>query len=82
MSLFYQLKKLANIYFIVITLLAFIPGSPKSPYFSILTLAVMLGFLVIKDGQEDKQRRMIDNATNLRSANCYKFAQMGFLQVP
>ena len=74
MSLFYQLKKLANIYFIVITLLAFIPGSPKSPYFSVLTLAVMLGFLVIKDGQEDKQRRMIDKATNLRNANCYKFA--------
>ena len=38
MSLFYQMSKVANIYFIVITLLAFIPGSPKSPYFSILTL--------------------------------------------
>ena len=50
MSLFFQMTKLANIYFVVITLLAFIPNSPKSPYFSILTLALMLGFLVIKDG--------------------------------
>ena len=82
MSLFYQMSKVANIYFIVITLLAFIPGSPKSPYFSILTLAIMLGFLVLKDGQEDKQRRAIDRATNLRSANCYQYGQMGFVQVP
>lgn len=71
MSLFFQMSKVANIYFVVITLLAFVPGSPKSPYFSILTLALMLGFLVIKDGQEDKQRRIIDKITNLRNANIY-----------
>ena len=69
MSLFYQMSKLANIYFVVIIMLAFVPNSPKSPYFSILTLALMLGFLVIKDGQEDKQKRRLDTAANMRHSN-------------
>ena len=49
-ALFHQMKRLANIYFLGITLLAFVPGSPKSPYFSLLTLTLMLSFLVTKDG--------------------------------
>ena len=49
-SLFNQLKKLANIYFVLITLLMFIPGSPKAPFNSFFTLMMMLMFLVIKDG--------------------------------
>ena len=32
MSIFRQLQKLANIYFILIALLCFIPDSPKTPY--------------------------------------------------
>ena len=49
-ALFSQLKRLANIYFLAITLLAFVPEAPKSPYFSLITLAIMIGFLVVKDG--------------------------------
>ena len=78
-SLFNQIKKLANIYFIVITLLAFFPGSPKSPFFSILTVAVMLTFLVIKDGREDRVRRKTDDLNNLTNANVYSYSKMGFV---
>ena len=72
------MKKLANIYFIVITLLAFVPGSPKSPFFSILTIAIMLTFLVIKDGREDRSRRENDDAANLTLANDYSYSSIGF----
>ena len=78
-ALFNQLKKLANIYFIAITLLAYIPGSPKKPELSLITLAVMLTFLVIKDGQEDKTRRMNDKLTNDQKVNVYWHRNMGFL---
>lgn len=80
-SLFFQVGRIANIYFIAITLLAFVPGSPKSPYFSILTLVLMLGFLVFKDGQEDRQRRQIDANTNARKVNQYQYGQLGFYEV-
>jgi hypothetical protein len=49
-AMFHQMKRTANIYFMVITLLSFVPGSPKLPYFSLLTLSLTLGFLIIKDG--------------------------------
>ena len=44
------MKRPANIYFLAITLLAFVPDAPKSPYVSLITLAIMIGFLVFKDG--------------------------------
>ena len=70
---FNQLTKLANIYFVAITLLAFVPNSPKAPTSSLLTLTVMLIFLVIKDGREDKVRRTNDNLANLTPAMVYTF---------
>ena len=60
------MKKLANLYFLIVTLLAFIPDSPKGAFSSILTLAISLIFLVIKDGREDKQRRLNDIHDNRR----------------
>ena len=81
-SLMHQLTKLANIYFVVITLLAFVPDSPKAPWNSLLTLFLMLAFLVIKDGQEDKMRRQTDDATNNKPANCYQYGDLGFRQKP
>ena len=81
-SLFNQLKKLANIYFLVITFLAFVPNAPKTPYFSLLTLSIMLAFLVIKDGQEDKARRLSDEQSNQREVNTYSYGLMGFASIP
>ena len=76
------MSKLANIYFLLITLLAFVPGSPKQPYFSLLTLSIMLSFLVIKDGREDRIRRRADHEINMTSANVYKYSLMGFTEAP
>ena len=82
LALFNQLKKLANIYFLVVTLLAFIPNSPKSPGSSILTLTISLIFLVIKDGREDKQRRLNDMHDNQDPANVYQYAYIAFMEKP
>ena len=49
---FKQFKKLVNIYFIVITLLAFVPGSPKHPALSAVTLCVLMLFQAMKDANE------------------------------
>ena len=79
-SLFNQLSKLANIYFVIITFLAFIPDSPKTPIFSLLTLSMMLIFLVIRDGEEDRLRREMDHRNNNNIANCYDYGKLGFVQ--
>lgn len=55
------------------------PDSPKSPSFSLLTLATMLSFLVIKDGQEDKARRINDKLTNSSPVHIYEYGSIGFV---
>ena len=77
---FNQLKRLANIYFLIVTLLAFVPGSPKSAFSSILTLSISIVFLTIKDGREDKQRRLNDMRSNQDPANVYSYANMAFTE--
>lgn len=58
----------------------FIPGSPKAPFSSFFTLAPMLTFLVIKDGQEDKMRRKKDEEKNKSIAKIYSYGMIGFQQ--
>ena len=41
-AFFRQFAKFVNIYFLVITLLAFVPDSPKSPWVSAGTLLVLM----------------------------------------
>lgn len=77
--MFNQLRKLANIYFVLVTLLSLIPNSPKSAGSSVLTLSISLIFLVIKDGGEDKQRRINDSKDNTHLANVYDYPSMGFV---
>ncbi len=55
------------------------PDSPKSPSLSLLTLATMLTFLVIKDGQEDKARRINDKLTNSSPVHIYEYGSIGFV---
>ena len=77
---FNQLRRLANIYFLIVTLLAFVPGSPKSALSSIFTLSISIIFLTIKDGKEDKQRRLNDARSNEDPANVYSYASLAFTQ--
>lgn len=62
--LFKQFRKPVNVYFLVITLLQFIDGSPKDPFLTTFTLCALILFLVIKDVFEDAPRRKADAEVN------------------
>ncbi|RNC50338.1 putative phospholipid transporting ATPase-like protein, partial [Trypanosoma cruzi] len=59
LSLLYQFQKVANIYFLIVTLLSLVPGaSPVNPFSTILPLCIVLGAAIIKDlwGRLEKRR--------------------------
>ena len=49
---FKQLIKPVNVYFVIITLLAFVPDSPKDPTLSALTLSFLMLIQAIKEANE------------------------------
>ena len=56
LSLFNQFKRISNIYFMVISILTFMPFSPKDPASMIGTFAMVLFFTMLKDAYEDIKR--------------------------
>ena len=56
LSLFNQFKRISNIYFLVISILTFMPFSPKDPASMIGTFAMVLFFTMLKDAYEDIKR--------------------------
>ena len=68
MSLLFQFKRAANIYFLIITILTCLPTSPKSPQTQIATFAFMLLVTMLKEAWEDSQRAKSDNEMNTRKA--------------
>jgi hypothetical protein len=51
-SLLFQFKRIANIYFLIISILTCFDFSPKSPYTMIGTFALVLVFTMLKEGYE------------------------------
>ena len=52
-SLLFQFKRVANIYFLMISILTLMPFSPKSPGSMIGTFAMVLFFTMLKEAYED-----------------------------
>ncbi|CAG9329527.1 unnamed protein product [Blepharisma stoltei] len=69
-SLLWQFRRVANIYFLVISILTCMPFSPKSPVSLIATFGGVLVFTMFKEAYEDYFRHKSDNAVN--SAVNYK----------
>ena len=53
LSLLYQFKRAANVYFLIITILTMMPFSPKRPASMIGTFALVLVFTMLKEAYED-----------------------------
>lgn len=65
LNIFEQLRRLSNIYFILVMIFALIPGvSPIFPITSILPVCFILGTTAVKDGFEDLMRFLGDKKIN------------------
>ena len=65
LSLLYQFKRKANIYFLLQAILNSIPAiSALNPVTAILPLAFVLGVSMLREGLEDYQRYKSDVKTN------------------
>ncbi|KAI9100575.1 hypothetical protein DFS34DRAFT_578556, partial [Phlyctochytrium arcticum] len=64
-NLFEQFKRIANLYFLGLTILQFFPAySTINPFVSALPLLVIVGLQAIKDGFEDWKRHQSDKEMN------------------
>lgn len=63
-SLFWQFRRVANIYFLIISVLTAMPFSPKNPYSMAMTFAGVLIFSILKEAYEDYFRHKQDNLEN------------------
>ena len=53
LSLLFQFKRAANVYFLIISILTTMPFSPKTPASMIGTFAMVLFFTMLKEAYED-----------------------------
>ena len=66
-SLFYQMCKVSNIYFLIVSILSCLSFSPKEPASMIATFAFVLIFTMIKEGIVDYKRYKQDKISNSRN---------------
>jgi magnesium-transporting ATPase (P-type) len=66
LSLLFQFKRAANVYFLLISVLTCLPFSPKNPTSMIGTFAIVLIFTMFKELYEDVQRYKQDRELNTR----------------
>jgi len=48
----YQFKRFSNAYFLIISILTFLPFSPKNPASMVVTFALVLLFTMLKEAYE------------------------------
>ena len=72
-ALLYQFIRLANIYFLFMTIIQCIPIlSPYNPATAIAPLIFVLGVSLIREAVEDLNRRKLDNEQNSNEVEIYK----------
>lgn len=65
LGLFFQFKKISNIYFLLNMIISFIPSvSPVSPFTAVMPLLFVLVVALIKEGYEDYKRHREDSKAN------------------
>lgn len=70
-SLLIQFRRAANIYFLIISILTFMPFSPKSPITMTGTFAIVLVFTMIKEAWEDIKRYKQDKDVNEKKTKVF-----------
>ncbi len=60
LSLFKQLRRATNLYFLLVTVLTCLPYTPKNPGSMMATFLLILFATMIKDGLEDYERYKLD----------------------
>ena len=74
LSLLYQFRRVANIYFLVISVLTLLPFSPKSPASMIGTFSFVLVLTIIKEGFEDYYRHKADQEANSKITHVWSYS--------
>ena len=64
LSLLFQFRRIANVYFLIISILTIMPFSPKNPASMLGTFGFVLILTMIKDAFEDYQRYKSDRTAN------------------
>ncbi|KAK4798453.1 hypothetical protein SAY86_030779 [Trapa natans] len=70
-SLFEQFRRVANIYFLVVSCVSFSPLAPYTPMSVLAPLIVVIGATMAKEAVEDWRRRKQDIEANNRKAEVY-----------
>jgi phospholipid-transporting ATPase len=77
-SLLMQFMRIANVYFLIISILTVMPFSPKNPYSQLATFAIVLIFTMLKEAWEDFNRYRQDNLINNKITEVYNYARKEF----
>jgi phospholipid-transporting ATPase len=76
-NLFEQFSRAANLYFLFIAVLQFIPGiSPVSWWSSVLPLTFVLAVTAVKEAVEDYRRAQMDKQVNARSVQVLRGSEL------
>ncbi|TGZ80506.1 phospholipid-translocating P-type ATPase [Ascodesmis nigricans] len=71
-QLFYQFSKLANFYFLCVSILQMIPGlSTTGKFTTIVPLLIFIGIAMFKEGYDDYRRYLMDKSENNREAEIF-----------
>lgn len=74
-SLLMQFRRIANVYFLIISILTCFNFSPKNPVTMIGTFAIVLIFTMLKEAFEDVKRYKQDREVNTKIVSFYNFAE-------
>ncbi len=79
-SLLMQFMRIANIYFLIISILTMMPFSPKTPISQVGTFVLVLIFTMIKEAWEDYNRHCQDNIINNKTTEVYNLTCKKFYE--